>query len=292
MDSTPSKKILDGREASIALKDSLVPRIERLSTAGIIPGLATVIVGDDPASKIYVSLKHKACKELDIASFQHELEANTSMNKIESLIARLNDDDRVHGILVQVPLPGHLDPEQIITWIDPRKDVDGFHPSNVGRLMRGQIEGTLVSCTPAGIMYLLVEHHGIDLTGMEVVIVSRSNIVGKPLIPLFLQQDATVTTCHTKTKKLAFHTRRADLVIAGTGQPKMFTKEYFSDGVIIVDVGIHRIDGNLCGDVDFEDVLPVASKITPVPGGVGPMTIAALMRNTVQSAEALHGNRG
>ncbi|MHA1681364.1 MAG: bifunctional 5,10-methylenetetrahydrofolate dehydrogenase/5,10-methenyltetrahydrofolate cyclohydrolase [Promethearchaeota archaeon] len=279
------EKILDGKAASAALKESLKPRIDRLRDIGIIPGLATILVGEDPASKIYVNLKHKDCADIGIKSFQEVLPETTSRAELEAVITRLNNNDEVHGILLQVPLPPNLDAEDVLRMIDPRKDVDGFHPQNLGNLLRGNLDDAFVSCTPAGIMYLLRDHYHILLEGLETVIVNRSNIVGKPLIPLLLRENATVTTCHTRTRDLKFHTTRADLVIIGVGKPKMFTKDYFKEGVIIVDVGINRTDEGLCGDVDFADVLEICSKITPVPGGIGPMTRAALMLNTVKSAE-------
>ncbi|MHA1791132.1 MAG: bifunctional 5,10-methylenetetrahydrofolate dehydrogenase/5,10-methenyltetrahydrofolate cyclohydrolase [Promethearchaeota archaeon] len=278
-------KILDGRAASAALKESLKPRIHALKEKGVVPGLATIIVGDDPASKLYVSFKHKACKELGIKSFECMLDENTTIEQLENKIKEFNSNEEIHGILVQVPLPSHLNPEKVLTMIDPRKDVDGFHPQNLGNLLRGNLDDCFISCTPAGIIYLLKDYHGIKLEGLETVIVNRSNIVGKPLIHLLLKENATVTTCHTRTRDLKFHTRRADLVIVGIGKPRYFKKEDFKEGVIIVDVGINRTETGLHGDVDFDDVIEIARKITPVPGGVGPMTIASLMLNTVKAAE-------
>ncbi|MHA1370847.1 MAG: bifunctional 5,10-methylenetetrahydrofolate dehydrogenase/5,10-methenyltetrahydrofolate cyclohydrolase [Promethearchaeota archaeon] len=278
------EKLLDGRVASAALKESLIPRIKQLADDGVIPGLATILVGDDPASRIYVSMKHKACKSLGINSIQVDLPGNVSEVELIQEIRKLNDDPAVHGILVQLPLPKHINAERIINHISPKKDVDGFHPMNLGNLIRGNVDDALVSCTPAGIIYLLKEHGKIDLQGLEVVIVNRSNIVGKPLIHLFLMENSTVTTCHTSTRDLKYHTNHADLVVIGVGRPKMFTDDYFKEDVIVVDVGINRTESGLCGDVDFENVIKIAGKITPVPGGVGPMTIASLMFNTVKAA--------
>jgi methylenetetrahydrofolate dehydrogenase (NADP+)/methenyltetrahydrofolate cyclohydrolase len=279
-------KLLDGKAASQTVKDGLKPRIEALADAGKTPGLAVVLVGDDPGSKIYVNNKHKACLELGLNSYQHFLPEDTPEEEVGALLRSLNQDDSVDGILLQLPVPVHINPEHMLALIDPAKDVDGLHPQNLGNLMRGNLDACFTSCTPTGIIYLLKEYGGVDIKGKEVVIVNRSIIVGKPLIPLFLLENATVTTCHTSTVDLKFHTRRADIVVTGTGKPKMFDTDYFSPGVIIVDVGMDRDENNkLCGDVDFNTVAPMASKITPVPGGVGPMTIAMLLSNTVKAGE-------
>ncbi|MFX0101193.1 MAG: bifunctional 5,10-methylenetetrahydrofolate dehydrogenase/5,10-methenyltetrahydrofolate cyclohydrolase [Candidatus Hodarchaeota archaeon] len=278
-------KILNGTAASNELRESLKPRIAKLGEKGVVPGLATILVGDDPASKIYVSYKHKGCKALGINSYEKVLPVETTENELMEIVKEYNADEKTHGILVQSPVPKHIDMEKIIACIDPKKDVDGFHPQNLGNLLRGNMDNIFVSCTPAGIIYLLKEWGKIELKGLEVVIVNRSNLVGKPLIPLFLMEHATVTTCHTRTKDLKFHTKRADLLVTGVGRPRYFTADYFKEGVIVVDVGISRIESGVCGDVDFENVVKIASKITPVPGGVGPMTISMLLLNTVTSAE-------
>ncbi len=276
--------ILDGRATAQSVKDSLRPRVEALSLKGIVPCLATVLVGDDPGSKIYVGNKHKACAELGMKSIEINKPASTSQQEVIQAVRELNARPDVHGILVQVPLPPSMDVEAILAEIDPAKDVDGFHPVNLGKLMRGDFKGALIPCTPAGIIRLLKAYH-VELKGMEVVIVSRSNIVGKPLVPLFLRENSTVTVCHTGTRDLKFHTRRAGLVVTGVGKAEYFTSDYFTEGVVIVDVGTNRTPGGLLGDVHFGTVSTIASKISPVPGGVGPMTIAMLMENTVAAAE-------
>nr|MDO8114208.1 tetrahydrofolate dehydrogenase/cyclohydrolase catalytic domain-containing protein [Candidatus Sigynarchaeota archaeon] len=282
--SIDKSKILDGKACSQFVKDSLKPRIEALGKKGIVPGLATVLVGDDPASKIYVSNKHKACGDIGIKSYETCLLESTSEAEVVKVVKILNADPKIHGILVQSPLPKRIDAEKVLQVIDPSKDVDGFHPVNLGNLLRGNLADIFVSCTPAGIIYLL-KWEKVNLKGLDVVIVNRSNIVGKPLIPLFLKENSTVTVCHTSTKDLAAHTRRADLVVTGISKAKMFTADYFKDGVIIIDVSMNRTENGLCGDVDFDNVIKKASKITPVPGGIGPMTIAMLLVNTVTAAE-------
>jgi methylenetetrahydrofolate dehydrogenase (NADP+)/methenyltetrahydrofolate cyclohydrolase len=277
-------KILDGKACSQDLKASLKKRVDELLNRGVVPGLATVIVGEDPASKVYVANKHKDCAEVGIKSFHATLPASTSETELVARIKILNENPEVHGILVQLPLPAQIDVENILACIDPRKDVDGFHPFNLGNLLRGNGRHLYTSCTPGGIMHLL-KWAKIDLKGLDVVIVNRSNIVGKPLIPLFLKESATVQVCHTATKDLAGHCRKADLVVTGTGKAKMFTADYFKDGAIVVDVGMNRTDQGLCGDVDFANVIGKVAKITPVPGGIGLMTRAQLMANTVKATE-------
>ncbi|HME56123.1 MAG TPA: bifunctional 5,10-methylenetetrahydrofolate dehydrogenase/5,10-methenyltetrahydrofolate cyclohydrolase [Candidatus Lokiarchaeia archaeon] len=278
-------KILDGKACSAQVRESLKPRIEELGDNGIQPGLATVLVGDDPASKTYVTNKHKACADLGMKSVQIELPEETTEAELLEAVAQLNADPNVHGILVQVPLPTQINVENILPAIDVKKDVDGFHPQNLGNLLRNNGKELFTSCTPAGIIQLL-KFGEVELKGLDVVIVNRSNIVGRPLIPLFLRENATVTVCHTSTRDLASHTRRADLVVTGVGKAKMFNGDYFKEGVVIIDVSMnHTEEGVLVGDVDMESVADIVSKISPVPGGVGPMTIALLLSNTVKAAE-------
>lgn len=273
---------IDGKETSKAVR----ARIKEDTTAfikqtGIVPGLAVVIVGADPASQVYVRNKHKACAEVGMYSEVHELSENISEEELLSLIDRLNHSDKIHGILVQLPLPKHLNEEAVILAIDPAKDVDAFHPQNVGKIMIGNY--SFLPCTPAGVMELL-RFYGIDPAGKHCVIVGRSNIVGKPMALLMLRENATVTVCHSHTKDLKEVTKRADILIVAIGKPKFITKEYVKDGAVVIDVGIHRgADGKLCGDVDYDDVAPITHAITPVPGGVGPMTIAMLMNNCVEA---------
>lgn len=284
--SIDTSKILDGKACSKELKETLKLRVSALARKGIVPGLATVLVGEDPASKVYVSNKHKDCEEIGVTSFHVALPALTTEQQLLAKIREFNEDPKVHGILVQLPLPKQIDVENVLACIDPRKDVDGFHPQNLGNLLRGNGKHLYTSCTPAGIMYLL-KWARIDLKGLDVVIVNRSNIVGKPLVPLFLKENATVQVCHTGTNDLIGHCNKADLVVTGTGKAKMFTAEYFKKGAIVVDVGMNRTEQGLCGDVDFANVLGKVAKITPVPGGVGLMTRALLLLNTVMAAETV-----
>jgi methylenetetrahydrofolate dehydrogenase (NADP+)/methenyltetrahydrofolate cyclohydrolase len=263
------------RQSALALKEQ----------KGIIPGLAVVLVGEDPASQIYVGKKAKACAEVGFLSREYKLPAETGEEKLLRVIRKLNRDKLIHGILVQLPLPKHISTEKIIAAIDPHKDVDGFHPYNVGGLVTGS--PLFVPCTPQGIMELIART-GIDLKGKEAVVVGRSNIVGKPIALLLLAQHATVTICHSRTKDLPSVTRRADILIAAVGKAHMIKADMVKDGVIVIDVGVNRLEnGKLAGDVDFDEVAPKASFITPVPGGVGPMTIAMLMKNTLDAAMAL-----
>lgn len=248
---------------------------------GLVPGLAVVLVGEDPASKVYVRKKAQACAEVGFLSREFKLAADTSEEKLLGIIRELNDDPLIHGILVQLPLPRHLSTERIIAAVDPRKDVDGFHPSNVGCLMTGA--PLFIPCTPRGIMELL-DRSGIEPAGKEAVVVGRSNIVGKPVALLLLARHATVTICHSKTKDLSAVTRRADILVAAVGKPRMITGDMVKEGAAVIDVGVNRLDdGKLAGDVAFDEVAPKASFITPVPGGVGPMTIAMLMQNTLDA---------
>jgi methylenetetrahydrofolate dehydrogenase (NADP+)/methenyltetrahydrofolate cyclohydrolase len=260
------------RQSAIALKEQ----------KGIVPGLAVVLVGEDPASKVYVGRKSKACAEVGFLSREYKLPADTSEEKLLSIVRELNNDKLIHGVLVQLPLPKHISTEKIIAAIDPHKDVDGFHPYNVGGLVTGS--PLFIPCTPKGIMEL-ISRSGIELAGKEAVVVGRSNIVGKPIALLLLAQNATVTMCHSKTKDLPAVTRRADVLIAAIGKPQMIKADMVKDGAIVIDVGVNRLEnGKLAGDVAFDEVAAKASYITPVPGGVGPMTIAMLMKNTLDAA--------
>ena len=268
--------IIDGKAISLAIKEECRDKVknEKLERC-----LAVVLVGDDPASAVYVGNKKKACEFCGIRSVSHELSADTSEKELLELVDKLNKDETIDGILVQLPLPSHIDEDKVIKAISPDKDVDGFHPENVGRLSIGQ-PGYL-SCTPAGIIQLL-KRSNVDMDGKNCVVIGRSNIVGKPMALLMLRENATVTICHSHTKDLKEVCKRADILIVAIGKPKMIDASYVKDGAVVIDVGIHRMDnGKLCGDVDFDSVEPVASKITPVPGGVGPMTIAMLMKNVV-----------
>jgi len=275
--------IMDGKAVSALVRGEVKERAAILASKGVKPGLAVVLVGDDPASQVYVRQKEKACDEVGFASFMRYLPASTDERELLDLIDGLNSDPAVHGILVQLPLPKHIDKDRVAEAIGPEKDVDGFHPINVGRLTLG-IE-TMEPCTPKGIVYLL-EHYGINIEGKRAVVVGRSNIVGKPVSILLLSRNATVTVCHSRTKDLPSVTRQADILVAATGKPKMITSSMVKDGAVVVDVGITRTQSGLIGDVDFDAVKEVASYITPVPGGIGPMTIAMLLLNTLKAAEA------
>lgn len=275
--------IIDGKKISAQIKDELKQKVIELRKKNIEVTLAVILVGNDPASTLYVGNKKKACEYIGIRSLAYELPENTSQEELLKLIDRLNNDDSVNGILVQLPLPKHIDEDVIIRSISPLKDVDGFHPQNVGALSIGQ-KG-FVSCTPAGIIQLL-KRSGIEIEGKECAIIGRSNIVGKPMALLMLRENATVTICHSRTKNLAEVTKRADILIAAIGKPRYITKEYVKEGAVVIDVGMNKDSNNkFCGDVDYEDVLPHVSAITPVPGGVGPMTIAMLMNNCVEAAQ-------
>ncbi len=276
-------KIINGKEISAKVRGDIAKKVEQLKADGITPGLAVVIVGEDPASKVYVRNKHLACEQTGIYSEVHELPENTTESELLALIDKLNGDNNIHGILVQLPLPRHLDDKIIIERIDPKKDVDAFSEVNVGRIMIGEYD--FLPCTPAGVMELLKES-GIDPSGKECVIIGRSNIVGKPQAMLMLHANATVTICHSRTRDLAEVTRRADILVAALGKANFVKGDMVKDGAVIIDVGINRLpDGKLCGDVDFASVEPKASYITPVPGGVGPMTITMLLKNTLKAAE-------
>ena len=289
-------ELIDGAAIARSVRADVARDVASLRARGITPGLTVVLVGDDPASAVYVRSKGKACDEAGMASETIRLPAATSQDELLGIVDRLNADSAVHGILVQMPLPKHIDPDTVVRRIRPDKDVDGFHPVNVGKLLIGETDG-FAPCTPAGVQEMLVRS-GVDTRGMECVVIGRSNIVGKPMAALLVQDragaNATVTVCHRHTRDLADHTRRADLVIAAAGRPKVLTREMVKPGAVVIDVGINRVDDasakagyRIVGDVDFEAVRAVASRITPVPGGVGPMTIAMLLRNTVKAASQI-----
>ncbi len=281
-------RIIDGKAIAQKRREAVAERVADLRERGVVPGLAVVIVGDDPASEIYVCMKHKACDEAGIRSFKHELPEDTSQADLLALIDELNANPDVHGILVQLPLPGHIDEEAVIEAIDPDKDVDGFHPENVGRMFIGK--DAFLPCTPHGCMVLL-EEAGVDLKGKEAVVVGRSNIVGKPVAMMLLAEHATVTICHSRTVDLPEVVGRADVLVVAVGRPEMVKGEWIKEGAVVIDVGVNRTENGLVGDVEFEAAAERASAITPVPGGVGPMTIAMLMENTVQSAERTMSGR-
>lgn len=269
---------IDGKQISAQIKDELKERVKK---ENLEVTLAVIQVGNNPASTVYVGNKKKACEYIGIRSLAYELPEETTEEELLQLIKQLNDRDDVNGILVQLPLPAHMDEDKVIKTISPKKDVDGFHPQSVGALSIGQ--SGFVSCTPAGVIQLL-KRTGVEIDGKECVIVGRSNIVGKPMALLMLRENATVTVCHSHTKDLKEVTKRADILIVAIGKPKFITKEYVKEGAVVIDVGIHRgADNKLCGDVDYEDVAPITHAITPVPGGVGPMTIAMLMNNCVEA---------
>lgn len=290
-----SAKIIDGKAVSLEILAELKEEVAamRQGRKPVVPGLAVILVGHDPASEVYVRSKRRTCEELGVNSYAHDLPADTSQVKLLNLVKKLNADARVHGILIQMPLPKHIDEQKILNAVDPDKDVDGFHPVNVGRLLNG--EECFVSCTPAGCQELLVRG-GYDPAGKHVVVLGRSNIVGKPVAALLMQKgaggNATVTVCHSRTTNLARITQQADILIAAIGIPEFVKARMVKDGVVVIDVGINRIEDaskksgfRLVGDVDFKGVSKKARAITPVPGGVGPMTIAMLMKNTVKAAK-------
>jgi methylenetetrahydrofolate dehydrogenase (NADP+)/methenyltetrahydrofolate cyclohydrolase len=275
-------KILDGKALAARVREGLKKEVAQLTAEGFTPGLAVILVGDDPASQVYVRNKERACAELGIKSWKHHLPADTSQKDLVQLVERINADPEVNGILVQLPLPAHIQTEAVLDVIDPAKDVDGFHPVNLGLLTAGR--SGIIPCTPAGVMEL-VKESGVDVTGKECVIVGRSNIVGKPLAFLFLQEHGTVTICHSRTRDLAEVCRRADILVVATGRPGLVNGGMVKPGAVVIDVGINRTaEGKLTGDVDFASAVQQAGAITPVPGGVGPMTIAMLMKNTVAAA--------
>ncbi len=283
-------RILDGKALAQRIRAELAAVVKQLAAAGVTPGLAVVLVGDDPASQVYVRNKARACREAGITAFDHALPANTTAAELAGLLERLNADPRVDGVLVQLPLPGGLDARAILAALDPRKDVDGLLPDNVGRLWLGQER--FVPCTPLGVMRLLGEA-GTALRGAEAVVVGRSHLVGKPVAALLLAADATVTMCHSRTRDLAQVVRRADVLVAAIGRPEAIRGDWIKDGATVIDVGINRLpDGRLVGDVEFQAAAARAAAITPVPGGVGPMTIAMLLCNTVDAARRRAGPTG
>lgn len=275
-------KILDGKVLSAQIRNEVSERVAALKARGITPSLAVILVGNDPASEIYVRNKGKGCEETGMISRTIRMNETTTQEELESQIESLNRDPAIHGILVQLPLPDHLDENAALARILPEKDVDGFHLINAGHLLNGT-KGVL-PCTPKGALYM-IRSTGEDLSGKEAVVIGRSNIVGKPMAMLLLQQNCTVTICHSRTKNLAEHTRRADILVAAVGKPGFVTEEMIKPGAIVIDVGINRVDGKVCGDVDFDHVREKAGWITPVPGGVGKMTIAMLLANTMDAAE-------
>ncbi len=290
-------KIIDGKQIAADMRAELKNHVANLAKKGIVPGLGVVLVGDDPASKSYVTAKQKACEEIGIYSDDNRLPDTTSQQELIALIDRLNKDPKIHGILTQLPLPKQIDESAVLLAIDPDKDVDGFHPINVGKMVTGH--KAFLPCTPHGVVQLLIRA-GVKIEGADVVIVGRSNIVGKPLANILIQKNemgnATVTVCHTRTKNLAEHTKRADIVIAAAGRPNTITADMIKQGAVVIDVGVNRVEDatkkrgyRLVGDVDFEKVKEKASLITPVPGGVGPMTITMLLYNTVESAKRAAG---
>lgn len=274
--------IMDGKELSKKLKASLKKKVDALKDEGIYPCLAVIIVGKNPASEIYVNNKKKSCAELGIKSLEYALPEETKEEELLSLIEKLNSDSEVDGILCQLPLPEHICEKNVINAISPEKDVDAFHPTNVGHIMIGDY--AFLPCTPAGVMEFL-EEYKIDVSGKNCVVLGRSNIVGKPMTMLLVKANATVTVCHSKTSDISEFTKKADLIVSAVGKPKLITADMVKEGAVVIDVAINRLEnGKICGDVDFENVKDKASYITPVPGGVGPMTIATLMKNTVTAA--------
>ena len=278
-----SAKLISGTDLAASIRETIAIRAAELTALGHRPGLAVVLVGEDPASQVYVRNKVSACEKAGFKSEMHRLPANTTQDELLSRIAQLNNDESIHGILVQLPLPAHLDSHLVIESIDAEKDVDGFHVSNAGLLMTGK--PLFRPCTPYGVMKML-ELTGINLKGAEAVVIGASNIVGKPQAMLLLQQGATVTICNSKTRDLRAHCQRADVLVVAVGRPNMITGDMIKPGAVVIDVGINRLpDGKLCGDVDFDSALQVAGWITPVPGGVGPMTITMLLQNTIEAVE-------
>ncbi len=280
-------KLIDGKAVSASVRAQVEQEVQELKAKGLHPGLAVVIVGDDPASRTYVNNKKKACAETGIYSEEYALPATTTQEELLSLVRSLNEKPEIHGILVQSPLPEGLDEEAVIEEINPQKDVDAFHPQNVGRIMIGNFH--FLPCTPAGVIEL-IRSQGIEIAGKRCVVIGRSNIVGKPMAMLLLHNHGTVTICHSKTRDLAEICREADILVAAVGRPKFVTENMVKPGAVVIDVGMDRDEnGKLCGDVDFANVEPKAGYITPVPGGVGPMTIAMLLRNTVTAAKLQAG---
>lgn len=279
--------LIDGKAVSLQVKQQVKQECDKLKTKGVTPGLAVIIVGDDPASQVYVRNKEKACEECGFYSVKYALDADTTQSELNALIDKLNKDEKINGILCQLPLPKHLDDKEVINRIDPIKDVDAFHPVNVGAIMIGDYN--FLPCTPAGVMEL-IHSTGVDVTGKKAVVIGRSNIVGKPMAMLLLHENATVEITHSKTLDLKSITKEADILVAAIGRDKFVTADMVKNGAIVIDVGMNRDEnGKLCGDVDFENVKDKCSFITPVPGGVGPMTISMLMRNTLTAAKLQNG---
>lgn len=279
--------IIDGKAVSKKVKEDVKAKCEQLKAKGIIPGLAVIIVGDDPASQVYVHNKEVACEACGFYSVKYALPAETTQDELNALVDKLNKDDKINGILCQLPLPSHLDDKEVINRIDPLKDVDAFHPVNVGAIMIGDYN--YLPCTPAGVMEL-IHSTGIDVSGKKAVVMGRSNIVGKPMAMLLLHENATVEITHSRTRDLADITKEADILVAAIGKAKFVKADMVKDGAVVIDVGMNRDEnGKLCGDVDFENVKDKCSFITPVPGGVGPMTIAMLMKNTLTAAKIQNG---
>ena len=277
--------LLDGKKLSNKIKKQLKKEVKKLKEKGVIPGLAVILVGNDAASQTYVKMKKNACNEIGIYSVVHEFPETITQKELTSTIDMINENPNIHGLLIQLPLPKHIDTTKILERVSPKKDVDGFHPYNMGRLVEGL--DTFAPCTPLGVMELFKEYN-IDVKGKDVCIVGASNIVGKPMWALLLNKFATVDICHIETKNLKSHTLRADIVIVGVGKPNLITQDMVKEKAIVVDIGINRLkDGKLVGDVDFENVSKKASFITPVPGGVGPMTIAMLLKNTIKATKSL-----
>jgi len=290
-------KIIDGKAIAEALREKVKEQVnERISAGLLVPGLATVIIGDNPASRVYVRMKHKACQEAGIKSIGHELPADTSQEDVVALVRNLNEDPNIHGILVQLPLPAGLDEESVLNSISLKKDVDGFHPINIGRLAQKGREPLFIPATPSGVMYLL-EEAGAQLDGANAVVLGRSNIVGMPVSLLLVSANSTVTICHSHTRDIPAITREADVLIAAVGIPEYVKGDWIKPGGIVIDVGVNRVEDDsmkrgyrLVGDVAYDQALEVAGAITPVPGGVGPMTIAMLLRNTLRAARLADGN--
>ncbi|MBQ7202409.1 MAG: bifunctional methylenetetrahydrofolate dehydrogenase/methenyltetrahydrofolate cyclohydrolase FolD [Eubacterium sp.] len=280
-------QIIDGKAVSKSVKESVKAECEALKKQGVTPGLAVIIVGEDPASQVYVRNKEKACEECGFYSKKYALPEDTTQEELNALVDELNKDDKINGILCQLPLPGHLDDKEVINRIDPIKDVDAFHPVNVGAIMIGDYN--FLPCTPAGVMEL-IHSTGVDVSGKKAVVIGRSNIVGKPMAMLLLHENATVEITHSRTQNLSEVTRTADILVAAIGKAKFVKSDMVKDGAVVIDVGMDRDEnGKLCGDVDFDDVKDKCSYITPVPGGVGPMTIAMLMKNTLTAAKIQNG---
>lgn len=279
--------LIDGKAVSLQVKQQVKQESDKLKTKGVTPGLAVIIVGDDPASQVYVRNKEKACEECGFYSVKYALDADTTQSELNALIDKLNKDEKINGILCQLPLPKHLDDKEVINRIDPIKDIDAFHPVNVGAIMIGDYN--FLPCTPAGVMEL-IHSTGVDVTGKKAVVIGRSNIVGKPMAMLLLHENATVEITHSKTLDLKSITKEADILVGAIGRAKFVTADMVKNGAIVIDVGMNRDEnGKLCGDVDFENVKDKCSFITPVPGGVGPMTISMLMRNTLTAAKLQNG---